>query len=244
MPESAAPRRVARAENGRSASADGTAVRFPGVHVRTDVFAENRPGTPGAAAMLAPGPSQNRFGLRAPLCWSKPDSNLRSLLRLDRSFCDMGMPQEAKRTGGWPPKFLVKKNRVANAGGLVCGLEMLRALVASQALCDVVFTANSGHELGHLGFDDFMSRRPGLEVAEGPIWVHYGANIGAARRHSAAGSKKRFGPATARRSLPIRRALPFSKLMNSFKCSTGCCGSPERTYQPAASPFPRSRRPH
>jgi hypothetical protein len=46
----------------------------------------------------------------------------------------------------------------------------------------VIFTANSGHELGHLGLDDFMARRLGWErpVAEGgAVWVHYGANIGA-----------------------------------------------------------------
>jgi hypothetical protein len=67
-------------------------------------------------------------------------------------------------------------------GGIVCWLEALRALVASPPLCDVIFTANSGHELGHLGLDDFISRRPGWErpVAEGgAIWVHFGANIGA-----------------------------------------------------------------
>jgi hypothetical protein len=67
-------------------------------------------------------------------------------------------------------------------GGLVCWLESLRALIASPPRYDVVFTANSGHELGHLGLDDFVSRRPGWErrVAEGgAIWVHYGANIGA-----------------------------------------------------------------
>ena len=67
-------------------------------------------------------------------------------------------------------------------GGLVCWLESLRALAASPPLCDVILTANSGHELGHLGLADFMTRRPGWErpVAEGgAIWVHYGANLGA-----------------------------------------------------------------
>jgi hypothetical protein len=67
-------------------------------------------------------------------------------------------------------------------GGLVCWLESLRALIASPPRCDVIFTANSGHELGHLGLDDFMSRRPGWErpIADGgAVWVHYGANIGA-----------------------------------------------------------------
>jgi hypothetical protein len=68
-------------------------------------------------------------------------------------------------------------------GGLVCWLESLRALLASRPLCDVIFTANSGHELGHLGLDDFMARRPGWERpigSGGAVWVHYGANIGAA----------------------------------------------------------------
>jgi hypothetical protein len=47
----------------------------------------------------------------------------------------------------------------------------------------VIFTANSGHELGHLGLDDFMVRRPGWErpISEGgATWIHFGANIGAA----------------------------------------------------------------
>ena len=67
-------------------------------------------------------------------------------------------------------------------GGIVCWLETLRALVAARPACDVVFTANSGHELGHLGLDDFIARRPGLDrppADGGATWVHYGANIGA-----------------------------------------------------------------
>ena len=68
-------------------------------------------------------------------------------------------------------------------GGLVCWLESLRALIAAPPGCDVVFTANSGHELGHLGLDDFIARRPGWErpISEGgAAWIHFGANIGAA----------------------------------------------------------------
>ena len=68
-------------------------------------------------------------------------------------------------------------------GGLVCWLESLRALIAAPPGCDVVFTANSGHELGHIGLDDFIARRPGWEgpVSEGgATWIHFGANIGAA----------------------------------------------------------------
>jgi hypothetical protein len=68
-------------------------------------------------------------------------------------------------------------------GGLVCWLESLRALIAAPPGCDVIFTANSGHELGHLGLDDFMARRPGWErpiLEGGATWIHFGANIGAA----------------------------------------------------------------
>ena len=64
-------------------------------------------------------------------------------------------------------------------GGLVCWLETLRALLAAPPACDVVLTANSGHELGHLGLDAFIARRPGWDQAGGATWVHYGANIGA-----------------------------------------------------------------
>jgi hypothetical protein len=67
-------------------------------------------------------------------------------------------------------------------GGIVCWLETLRVLLATGPSRPVVLTANSGHELGHLGLDDFIARRPGWDrtVAEGgALWVHYGANIGA-----------------------------------------------------------------
>ena len=63
-------------------------------------------------------------------------------------------------------------------GGLVCWLEVLRVLAAEPPSRDVVFTANSGHELNHLGLDDFLARRPGRETSA--TWVHFGANLGAA----------------------------------------------------------------
>ena len=52
-------------------------------------------------------------------------------------------------------------------GGIVCWLESLRALLAAPPVSDaagrpVIFTANSGHELGHLGLDDFVARRARL----------------------------------------------------------------------------------
>jgi len=65
-------------------------------------------------------------------------------------------------------------------GGLVCWLETLRTMLRAEPASDVVFTANSGHELGHLGLDEFVARRRGWDHANGAIWMHYGANIGAA----------------------------------------------------------------
>jgi hypothetical protein len=68
-------------------------------------------------------------------------------------------------------------------GGIVCWLETLRALLAAPPSGPVIFTANTGHELGHLGLDDFIARRRGWDrsVGQGGAgWVHYGANIGAA----------------------------------------------------------------
>jgi hypothetical protein len=63
-------------------------------------------------------------------------------------------------------------------GGLVCWLACLKAMLAEPPCRDVVFTANSGHELGHLGLDAFTQARPGWELAA--TWLHWGANIGAA----------------------------------------------------------------
>ena len=68
-------------------------------------------------------------------------------------------------------------------GGIVCWLESLHALLPASPTRPVVFSANSGHELGLLGLEDFIARRPGwdrLRDAGGATWLLYGANIGAA----------------------------------------------------------------
>jgi hypothetical protein len=92
-------------------------------------------------------------------------------------------------TGNGNPPLVVMTPRSSwwqstaeRGGGIVCWLESLRMLLAAPPAGDVVFTANSGHELGHLGLDDFIARRPGWDrpVTEGGAsWVHYGANLGA-----------------------------------------------------------------
>ncbi len=66
-------------------------------------------------------------------------------------------------------------------GGLVCWLACLHRLIATPPQRDVILTANSGHELGHIGLDAFIARRPGWETTA--TWVHFGANIGAADSH-------------------------------------------------------------
>jgi len=89
------------------------------------------------------------------------------------------------RASGRPPLVVMTprsswwQSTAERGGGLVCWLESLRALIREQPSRDIVFTANSGHELGHLGLDDFVSRRPGWDQPGGAYWVHYGANLGA-----------------------------------------------------------------
>jgi hypothetical protein len=63
---------------------------------------------------------------------------------------------------------------------LACWLEIMRAILEAKPFRDVVFVASSGHEIGHLGIDDFIGRRPGI-ISRAKAWLHLGANIGAAQ---------------------------------------------------------------
>jgi hypothetical protein len=94
----------------------------------------------------------------------------------------------ATHGGGAPPLVVMTprsswwQSTAERGGGIVCGLETLRAVLAAPRARPVIFTANTGHELGHLGLDDFVAHRPGWEGPArqgGATWVHYGANIGA-----------------------------------------------------------------
>ena len=73
-------------------------------------------------------------------------------------------------------------------GGIVCWLELLRAIRQAPLGRDAVFVASSGHELGHLGIDAFVAGRPDI-VRRAAGWMHFGANIGAAIRPGAAPSE-------------------------------------------------------
>lgn len=98
-------------------------------------------------------------------------------------------------------------------GGLACWLEIMRALHDAKPVRDVLFVASSGHELGHLGLDDFIARRPGL-VPRAKTWIHLGANIGAAQgpgNHLQASDDEMEGmmaDAMTKAGLRIDRRLP------------------------------------
>jgi len=63
-------------------------------------------------------------------------------------------------------------------GGIVVWLEAARMLAARPPLRTVIFTANTGHELGHVGLDAWLARNPEL-VGSAHAWVHLGANFAA-----------------------------------------------------------------
>jgi hypothetical protein len=65
------------------------------------------------------------------------------------------------------------------SGGIAIWLEALGMLAADAPDRTVLFTANTGHELGHVGLDAFLEEHMEL-VAGAHGWVHLGANFAAA----------------------------------------------------------------
>ena len=64
-------------------------------------------------------------------------------------------------------------------GGIACWLEIMRAVADVRPERTVRFVASSGHELGHVGLDQFLHDEPAL-IKSAAAWLHLGANIGAA----------------------------------------------------------------
>jgi hypothetical protein len=62
-------------------------------------------------------------------------------------------------------------------GGIACLLEVMRTVAKSKPNRDVLFVAFSGHEVGFIGIEDYVLRRPGI-YGRAHAWVHLGANIG------------------------------------------------------------------
>ena len=96
-------------------------------------------------------------------------------------------------------------------GGIACWLELMRTLRTPQPERDVLFVASSGHELGHLGIDSFVAKRPGI-VPNSVGWIHLGANIGAAARP--AGS-----PPAASNDPALRHVTPVLGSSNTIQAS-------------------------
>jgi len=64
-------------------------------------------------------------------------------------------------------------------GGIAAWLEVARRVTEARPARPIWFVAFSGHELGHLGSDAFLERRPQM-VEQVKTWVHFGANVGGA----------------------------------------------------------------
>ena len=63
-------------------------------------------------------------------------------------------------------------------GGITIWLNAMRYLSKNQPNRNVIFTANTGHELSHLGLDHFLKKNPSL-ARDAFAWVHLGANFAA-----------------------------------------------------------------
>lgn len=62
------------------------------------------------------------------------------------------------------------------AGGIALWLECIRHFAAAPANRTVIFTANTGHELGHVGLKHYLAREADL-VSGAHAWIHLGANF-------------------------------------------------------------------
>ena len=69
-------------------------------------------------------------------------------------------------------------------GGIAVWLACVRHFANNPGGRDVLFTANTGHELGHLGLAHYIARHPKL-AQEARAWIHLGANFAAADCHHA-----------------------------------------------------------
>ena len=64
------------------------------------------------------------------------------------------------------------------AGGITIWLECIRLFAAHPPDRDLIFTANTGHELGHVGLDHYLQQNSRL-IREAHAWIHLGANFAA-----------------------------------------------------------------
>ena len=63
-------------------------------------------------------------------------------------------------------------------GGICIWLNAIRYFSTYQPERTVIFTANTGHELSHIGLDHYLEKNPEL-ISGAHAWVHLGANFAA-----------------------------------------------------------------
>lgn len=76
------------------------------------------------------------------------------------------------------PKSSWWTSTAERCGGIAAWLACIRTIAVSKPDRDVIFTANTGHELGHVGLEYFLSQNSNL-ARDAHAWVHLGANFAA-----------------------------------------------------------------
>ena len=110
-------------------------------------------------------------------------------------------------------------------GGIALWLECARHFAANRPDRTVIFTANTGHELGHVGLSRYLDAVPQL-VRDAQAWIHLGANF------AAVGSELRFQAST-------------EALMSQGLAALSARGINERTVTPLGErPFGEARNIH
>ncbi len=74
------------------------------------------------------------------------------------------------------PKSSWWTSTAERCGGIAAWLASVRELATLELERDVIFTANTGHELGHVGLEHFLTQNPGLGRGA-HAWIHLGANF-------------------------------------------------------------------
>jgi hypothetical protein len=116
--------------------------------------------------------AQRQAGTLIAFCEHTPSKAYNVSARIDGSDPDLApMVIMTPRSGWW-------RCASERGGGIALLLELMRDLVANPPQRDVIFTANSGHELSHLGLDQMLHENPRL-ARDAFIWIHLGANFAA-----------------------------------------------------------------
>jgi len=106
------------------------------------------------------------------LCERKEGKAYNVSTRIDGSDPDLApIVVMTPRSGWW-------RCASERGGGIAVFMEIIRALLENPPARDIIFTANSGHELGHLGLDLMLHANPAL-MNDAAMWIHLGANFAA-----------------------------------------------------------------